>query len=127
LIRDKALAYLTTASDQDLLRLCAYLRHWEATEENETKWLMQAVNAAPHVPFKQAASVQDKPRNNVEPPGEACSRIGSETKEKIYAALPATLDGVCNALKQRQTSTSALLKLLWNRNEVKYDGSTYYV
>lgn len=123
MIREKALAHLSTASDQDLLRLSAMLRHWETTEANEVKWLQQAVNAEPHVSFEKT----NTPRKNEPPPGTACQRIGSETKEKIMSALPAPLSSISAVIGQRQESTSALLRLLWNRNEIKFDGEEYYV
>jgi hypothetical protein len=128
MIREKALAFLGQASDQDLLRLSATLRHWYNTEQIETKWLEQAATAS-HTSFTKTHTPEPQPkelREEIEPPGEACQRIGSETQESILNNCPASLEGLCAHLKRKPDDMRALTKLLWKRGLLKYDGENYY-
>jgi hypothetical protein len=126
MVREKALDYIARASDQDLLRLSAMLRHWKNTEENESKWLEQAVTAEPHVSFEKTHTPEAAPRVSKEPPGIACQRIGSETQEAILKNCPASVDELCAHLKRKKPDMEALTKLLWKRGLLTYDGEDYY-
>ena len=124
MIRTKALDYLATASDYDLLRLSATLRHWRNTEANEIKWLEPSA-AEPHVSFEKTHTPQEL-REEIEPPGTACQRIGSETQEMILKNCPASLDELCAHLKRKPDDMRSLAKLLWKRGLLTYDGENYY-
>lgn len=63
-----------------------------------------------------------------EPPGDACSKIGSDTREKIRAHLkdgPDTLQGIAGLIKRPSSAAQSLMKLLWTRKEVIYDGEKF--
>jgi len=79
---------------------------------------------APAVQHEAATGVNKKP------PGTACSRVGGETKEKITTRCmkPSTLIEINKFLGRGEgklEETKSLLKLLWDRGEITYDGSTY--
>ena len=64
----------------------------------------------------------------IEPPGEASSKIGNDTREKIREHLkdgPETLQGIAGLIKRPSSAAQSLMKLLWNRKEVIYDGEKY--
>ena len=116
-MKEKCLAYLSSASEEDLLRLCAQLRNWKRFEANEYDELSRQPSVAPAPKPTQRAWV--------EPPGEACKRIGAETQEEILKRLPATLDELCVAMTRKTEDMRSLLKLLWARKIVKFDGEKY--
>jgi len=134
--RAKALAYIDrVATDGDLLRLTATLRHWKSVEENETKKL--AGETAPdsksffmehheEVEKHEATtagggpdvSPMESPRTNVSPGPSSITKIGSKTREEILQSLK---EG-----RQPSDKYSEHMKLLWSRDEVKFDGEKYY-
>lgn len=125
-LRENALNYLNAASTSDLLRLCASLRNWIDIEVRETEKLGGVEVEEAIVPASGARpSVGDAvDRTNTDPGWGACTRIGSETREKIHAILAVTsasLDNIAKSIKQKEASAQALLQLLWARGEIKYD------
>ncbi|WP_018609556.1 hypothetical protein [Uliginosibacterium gangwonense] len=80
----------------------------------------------PERPEESPASQAPKERLNTTPEGTATTRIGAETKASILKALPATLDVVAKSVKRQPLIVQDLLKLLWERGEVKFDGTEYY-
>lgn len=64
---------------------------------------------------------------DVEPPGEACTRIGADTKSSILAFCrkPKALEDIRKHIKKGEADTVRLLKLLWVRDDLRYDGESY--
>lgn len=63
-----------------------------------------------------------------EPPGDASAKIGGTTRDAIRAHLkdgPDTIAGISALIKRPVPATQQLLKLLWSRNEIIYDGEKY--
>lgn len=64
------------------------------------------------------------------PPGIACSRVGSETKELILGKclIPSTLEEI-NAIlgrtKSKLDDTQSVLKRLWSLKLISFDGTRY--
>ena len=58
-------------------------------------------------------------RANVSPGTPLIGKIGTATKEELLKLLG---QGICPAKKYAEH-----LKLLWSRNEVKYDGEVFYL
>lgn len=69
------------------------------------------------------------PRPNTSPGWDACQKIGSETKEKLLSELQHHSDPehVSKRIKRTPDQTRALIQLLWNRGEIKYDGKEFYL
>lgn len=135
-LRENCLAYLSKASTNDLLRMCATLRNWTNIEVTESEKLggieqdeeslapaqaeEQTALAAKNMP----ALVLNQIRPDESPGWTACTRIGGETKDKIHALLAitaASLEVIANHIKQKQVNAQALLQLLWDRDEIRYD------
>lgn len=69
-------------------------------------------------------------KQNFEPPGETASRIGADTKETIRKVLlekDMDLATLALAIKRKPDELGPLLKLLWKRNEIRFDGLRYYL
>ena len=98
----------------------------------KTKATPQVVEKRPVQPVFAALPVDEaKPKVTnplVEPPGDPSSKIGGETRDKIRAHLkdgPETLGGIASLIKRPSGATQQLMKLLWNRKEVIFDGEKY--
>lgn len=98
----------------------------------KVKPVVAPVERRPVQPVFAALPVDEtKPRVTsalMAPPGEASSKIGSDTREKIRNHLkegPETLQGIAALIKRPSSATQSLLKLLWDRKEVIYDGDKY--
>lgn len=117
--------------EQKMVReLAEYVGFNPAT--GKVKVIPPAVEKRPVQPVFAALPVdENKPKLTlalIEPPGEASSKIGAETRDKIRAHLqdgPETLQGIASLIKRPSNVTASLLKLLWNRKEVIYDGEKY--
>jgi hypothetical protein len=69
-------------------------------------------------------------RLNKVPPGFATTRIGQDTAADILRILdgaPATLEHIAKGIKRKPDDAQGLLKLLWERKKLSYDGEHYYV
>ena len=67
-------------------------------------------------------------KKNVEPPGTAAQRVVTSTIEKITKCLkhgPEPLSSINTFIKGREDNTKAVLKLLWQRKLIEFDGSEY--
>lgn len=60
------------------------------------------------------------------PPGIACTRIGQDTAAEIMKLLPAPIEVIETSIKRKRADAEALLKLLWERNKLGYDGEVYH-
>lgn len=68
------------------------------------------------------------PRPNISPNWNACTRIGADTKEALLKALPSSdPEYIAKKIKRNLDQTQALLQLLWDRGEVKCDGTEFYL
>lgn len=65
-------------------------------------------------------------RKKVVPPGISCTRIGQDTAAEIMKLLPADIETIEKAIKRKRFDAEALLKLLWERNKLGYDGEVYH-
>lgn len=67
----------------------------------------------------------------VEPPGEAAARVTAATVTAVTKMLntsdDATLAEINTRLKGTQSNTERVLKLLWKRKLVLYDGERYFI
>ena len=87
-----------------------------------------AVAVDPEHPVVQAvlpAEPAERPKKV--PPGIACTRIGQDTADAIMKLLPADIETIEKAIKRKRFDAEALLKLLWERNKLGYDGEVYHV
>lgn len=67
---------------------------------------------------------------NVEPAGTPAKRVGGNTKQTIVRLLeskPLTSAKINAGLNGVQTNTDAVLKLLWTRKELKFNGQEFYL
>jgi hypothetical protein len=129
--RQTLLALLSEqASDYILLRAC------ESTVDERIQMridMTEISKAVKKVPPPTPAATAAKPvvipsTSNVEPSGEAAARITNGSKEAILAALstgPLTASAINTAIKGKADNTSRLLKLLWTRKEISFDGVRY--
>lgn len=85
-----------------------------------------------HTPVPLPASDEAAPQQavNKKPPGTACSRVGGTTKELILVKCckPSTLEEINKHLSRgagKLEETQSILKLLWERGDIAYDGSNY--
>ena len=69
---------------------------------------------------------------NISPKWAACSRIGSDTKEALFKHIGddpmgclADVEHIAKKIKRTPDQTKALLQLLWDRGEIKYDGINF--
>lgn len=77
---------------------------------------------------QEAPPIAPAEATNQEPPGEACTRIGSDTKVAILGILrrgPANANKINAGINGKAGNTQKLLKLLWTRNLVTYDGEKF--
>lgn len=93
----------------------------------ETAFPAQKPAAAADV-FKEDIVVPglDTARKKVVPPGISCTRIGQDTAAEIMKLLPANIETIEKAIKRKRFDAEALLKLLWERNKLGYDGEVYH-
>lgn len=68
----------------------------------------------------------DTARKKVVPPGISCTRIGQDTAAEIMKLLPANIETIEKSIKRKRFDAEALLKLLWERNKLGYDGEVYH-
>lgn len=66
-------------------------------------------------------------RKVVVPNGIAVTRIGQETEAAIMKLLPASIETIETAIKRKRFDAEGLLKLLWTRSKIGYDGEFYHV
>lgn len=73
------------------------------------------------------------PRPNVSPGFTACQKIGGDTKTQLLTEVdhrdlhPSTIEIIAKRMKRTPDQTKALIQLLWNRGEIKYDGKEIYL
>ena len=81
-----------------------------------------SIGKEPHACSKQYVEPQEvaaEPRKNVPPGLPTIGKIGTAAKEYIFEALKLG--------EQPGAKYTEHMKLLWARNEVKFDGSEYYL
>jgi hypothetical protein len=77
---------------------------------------------------KSSPTQPESASSSIPPPGTATSRIGTETKTAIKRHLdkgPDTDEAIAVVIKRTPAQTRDLLKLLWERKEVLFDGKKY--
>lgn len=94
----------------------------------------EAIKAATPVktPVKQESitPVEVPQVPNVEPPGTPAKRVGGNTKQTIVRLLelqPLTAAKINAGINGVQANTDAVLKLLWTRKELKFNGQEFYL
>ena len=109
------------------------------TLSDDTKQFLKELFAKPAVNmFKEVsavAAVEDTPvapaepeeRKKVVPNGIAVTRIGQETEAAIMKLLPADIETIEKAIKRKRFDAEGLLKLLWTRSKIGYDGNVHHV
>ena len=117
--RANALACLATAPDEVILSAMvdykAHIHRLEGVKRNFNETLVELNNETPIVEEAPCATE----RANINPGTSTIGKIGSATRQELLDQLT---KGVVPAAKFKEH-----LKLLWSRNEVKFDGEAYYV
>lgn len=130
-----------TATDDELLQLAASIKD---RKQHETKLVtdvagFMGVNAftgkkrepLPTAVTKVATeTVHELLPAPVEPPGVAASKIANETIEKIRNHLmvgPETINGIASLIKRPVKQAEPVMKLLWERKIVTYDGEKFKI
>lgn len=103
-----------------------YMISFQCESNEEAQAVLKAVatiGKEPHACSKQYVEAEEvKPvteYKNVSPGAPSIGKIGTNTKEEIMKLLQM---GV-----QPPTKYTEHLKLLWSRNEIKYDGTSFYI
>lgn len=91
-----------------------------------TNMFQGAVDSVAAVDALPIAETPEPARKKVVPPGIACTRIGQDTEAAIMKLLPADIEIIEKAIKRKRFDAEALLKLLWERNKLGYDGEVYH-
>lgn len=86
----------------------------------------KAVTTAFPEPVHEVAPEAPAEPKKVIPPGISCTRIGQDTAAAIMKLLPAPIEVIEKSIKRNRFDAEALLKLLWERNKVIYDGEQYH-
>lgn len=105
------------------------------TLSDDTKQFLKELLGKPTTPLSPIAAIEAMPiaeapepeRKKVVPPGIACTRIGQDTEAAIMKLLPADIETIEKAIKRKRFDAEALLKLLWTRSKIGYDGEVYHV
>lgn len=124
-------------NDEELLQLAAEIkarRSRENTLESElgnyigvNRLSGKPRDTTPAVPVS-AVEPQAPQKKPVTPPGTATSRMGADTKALIQRHLskgPCSAQELSVVIKRNLTQTHDLLKRLWEKKEVTYDGDSY--
>lgn len=133
------------ASDEDLLELAHQTKSRQLRIQSDLSDIKKFVGSTgfskpvtsvepTSTPVKaekaKAEPVADESKTNITPPGTASKRIGSSNKDTIMRLLkdkPRTASQINAGINGVQNNTDALLKLLWDRKELKFDGREFYV
>lgn len=81
-------------------------------------------------PADEAPAPVSKVVKLVEPPGEAAARITEASVKAILERLKkpeATLEAINKELKGKMDNTQRLLKLMWVRKQIVFNGSEYFI
>lgn len=86
--------------------------------------------SAPDAPVITTPPVKETPiASNVVPPGEAAARVTTPTVEAVKRRLSdssATLEDINRFIGGKLDNTVRVLKLLWSRGAIGFNGTTYY-
>ena len=85
-----------------------------------------APTPSPSEPIYEAEPEAPATPKKVVPPGISCTRIGQDTAAAIMKLLPAPIEVIEKSIKRNRVDAEALLKLLWERNKLGYDGEVYH-
>lgn len=117
--RVNALACLATAPDEVILSAMvdykSHMHRLEGIKRNFDETLTELNGEASVIEEAPTATNQ----KNVNPGTPSIGKIGSATRQELLNQL---VNGIVPAPKFKEH-----LKLLWSRNEVKFDGDRYYV
>jgi len=106
------------ASDDDMLKLCSILRR-NLVEDRLTHEMLATFEKPTHAPPLVDLTTSTVEHKNINPGPSAIGKIGSTTKAELLHILS------CGA--QPTAKYKEHLKLLWARDEVKWDGEVWYV
>jgi hypothetical protein len=136
--RKKLLKALELAPDDVLLRAVEdYMRQredaeriWEAVRGfsgAKPAKLDIPMAPAPAMRAAAAAPADEGEDDNVEPPGDAPTRIGRDTRDAILTCCrkPKDLGDIAKFIKRKPDLAAGLCRLLWDRGELVYDGECY--
>jgi ApbE superfamily uncharacterized protein (UPF0280 family) len=132
--RQAMLTFLTeNISDEVLIRTLEQIKEDREYVRDETSKIMRYIGAKPAMsppvptpttfPPSVVAPEAAPETKNVSPGAASITKIGANAKGEIMAALkvgPRTLREIGSKYTEH-------LKLLWARQEVKYDGERYYL
>lgn len=150
--RSKLITYLSTeATDEILLRAAADVKEHKLYVQREYESVRKFAGLlSPKTSSTPSSSGSTEPapstgessakattesgatstaKKNVEPPGTATSRIGSDTKAAVARHLakgPDGIEGLSVAMGRAPAQAKDLLKRLWAIKEIGYDGKQYY-
>jgi len=120
--RGTMLAYLDAmSSNADLLKLCSILRNGLRNDAETCEILEKfrpSGNELAPIPVAEIEVIKPE-RKNINPGLPMIGKIGTETKKHILDLIAANRHPGPKYVEH--------LKLLWARNEVKWDGKDYYL
>lgn len=135
--RVEMLAYLSThASLDELIELVSNVVERKKRYLEDYRRLSQMIErptsavSAPTTQSKEPVQTPVEEKAVTEPPGTAAGRIGAATKiaiNKVLSQGPLSPRDINARINGKTDNTNSLLKLLWKRGEVKWDGEKYYV
>lgn len=144
--RSRILEFLKTAPDIILLEAAHNLKaeYVRSQETFEQVRKFMSLRSAVLVNAPEGASIETEPEptpapspkakshvaKGTEPPGTAAGRIGSKNRDAILGCLrrgPNDLEGISRHIKVGKNYLPPLLKLLWSRGEIKFDGTVFSI
>lgn len=139
--RQKLLVALVEAPDEVLIDAVRQFKDWRSQVSKDFKELhaylgvrvieAPKANYAPAKPFEEAQQRPEQkdemPVHASEPPGTATKSIKGDTAAKLknYLRQPRTAEDVRKHLKAPLEHAINLLRLLWEREIISFDGERY--
>ncbi len=127
--RGKLLAALADAPDEILLDAVRQKKEWRCRIQSDFEQLKGFIGARKlmEAPAAQKADAQEVPSVNKKPPGTATKSIKSATEEKIGNLLvhPRDAEEIRRCLGAPLEHVTNLLRLLWERGKITFDGKFY--
>jgi len=117
--RDQMLDFVSTmSSDDDLLKLCSILRR-NLVEDRLTREMLATFEKPTHAPPLIDLTTSKVERKNINPGPSSITKIGLTTKSELLHNLSFGTQPIAKYKEH--------MKLLWARDEVKWDGEVWYV
>jgi len=106
------------ASDDDMLKLCSILRR-NLVEDRLTREMLATFEKPTHAPPLIDLTTSKVERKNISPGKPMFTKMANSTKQHVLDSLAQNVQPGPNYKEH--------MKLLWARDEVKWDGEVWYV